>query len=77
MVSQDTQAIVDALVSLESEVKALKALLLVLATKLTVADGSRIVTQEELGKALGLSDRGVRRLLNRKLKSKSLSKRRK
>jgi heterodisulfide reductase subunit A-like polyferredoxin len=75
MVSQDTQAIVDALVSLESEVKALKALLVVLTTKLTVAEGSRIVTQEELGKALGLSDRGVRRLLNEKLKSKSLSKR--
>jgi len=68
MISQDTQAIVDALVSLESEVRDLKALLLLLATKLTAADGSRIVTQEELGNALGLSDRGVRHLLNRRLK---------
>jgi hypothetical protein len=71
MISPDTQAIVDALVSIESEVRDLKALLLLLATKLTIADGSRIVTQEELGKALGLSDRGVRRLLNKKLKSAS------
>ncbi len=68
MISPEIEAVIKAIGYLESEVRDLKSLLLLLATKLTTENGSRLVTQEELGKALGLTDRGVRHLLNKKQK---------
>ncbi len=70
MTAQDIKPLLKALASVESEVKDLKVLLLLFATKLTTGNGSKVVTQKDLGRALGLTDRQVRNLLNRRKKRK-------
>ena len=66
MNTQSTKSLLKAMASIEGEIRDVKVLLLLFATKLVTSKGSKVVTQKELGKSLGLTDRQIRNLLNRK-----------
>jgi len=68
--TEDTRSLLKALASIEDEVRNIKILLLLFATKLVASNGSKVVTQKDLGKSLGLTDRQIRNLLNRKKRTK-------